>query len=129
MLFSLLFIAINSEQKAKRNKIGQEARLLKVKIWYLSLFNKTHRFFLLPRYSQVRDVYGFFSLGVTEEYPTMLATLQGSYVAQKQFKVRCVLPNTTTNLFESRTLNFITSPAPLSTRPRLLSLLSYKINQ
>ena len=30
---------------------------------------------------------GFFLLGVTEGYPTMLATLQGSYVAQEQFKV------------------------------------------
>ena len=31
----------------------------------------------------------FFSSGVTEGYPTMLATLQGSYVAQEHFKVGC----------------------------------------
>ena len=54
----------------------------------------------------------------------MLATLQGSYVAQENFKVRCVLPNTTIDFFGIRTLNFMTSPTPLSTRPRLLHIYS-----
>ena len=47
-----------------------------------------------------------------EEYPTMLATLQGSYVAQEHFLRLDALPNTTTDLFGIRTLNFMTSPAP-----------------
>ena len=59
---------------------------------------KLEKEFLLPRFSQVRNLYVFFSLGVKDEYPTMMTALQGSDVAQEHLRLD-TLPNTTTDLF------------------------------
>ena len=46
--------------------------------------------FCASTFSQVRNLYGFFSLGLTDGYPTLLSTLQGFYnVAQEHSKVGC----------------------------------------
>ena len=71
---------------------------------------KTHRFFLLPRIPRWgRNLYVFFSSGVTEGYPTMLATLQISNVAQEPF----LTPPLTFLGFEPRTSWQPQHPYPL----------------
>ena len=80
-------------------------------------FTKKLTNFLLWHYSQVRNLYGFFSFEVTEEYPTMLATLQG--FRMYHFLRLNAFPNTTNNLCEIKPLNFTTGPTLLSNRPRL----------
>ena len=85
---------------------------------------KNSPIFLLQCYSKVRNLNGFFSFGVKEGYPTMLLTLQGFLMQHRSILRLDALPNTTTELFGIRTLNFMT---PLSTRPRLLLLRNCKI--
>ena len=65
-----------------------EGQMLKLYSIVLSIY-KTLKITFTSAFSQVRNLYVFFSVEVTEEYPTMWATLQGCYVAQEHFKVGC----------------------------------------
>ena len=50
----------------------------------------------------------------------MLATLQGFLCSTRALQGLDALPNTTTDLFRIRTLDYMASPMPLSTIPRAL---------
>ena len=102
--------------------ILKELRLESIEAFVGLELKKKPPIFLLPRFSQVRNLYGFFLFWGDGRVPYIADNTAGfSYVAQEHFKLNA-LPNTTTDLFGIRTLNFLTSPTPLSARPRLLPL-------
>ena len=87
---------------------------------FVAAAEKAHSLTLIPLCFQIRNLISSFLFGVSEGFSTLLATMQGLVTKHRSILRLDTLPNTINDFYKNWTLNFTTSPAPLSTCPWLL---------